>query len=75
MGECVRDGVGKSQRLCEICQAEEPPWAPLGCQRGRFDTAHTAMWARREIGERPGVCQLLALPVSMAFTAVNQDQG
>ena len=71
MGECVREGDGnRDSQICRsspvIRQAAGKPLGggPAGMSGPAGDRVR--LWAR---------CQLLALPVSVAFTAVNQDQG
>ena len=88
MGECVRDGVGllqsrvtRSARDCRFTATTmsgcTPKLIDSGTQktaaqrqpRGEGESPHRTRAQRRAIG------QLLSLPVSAPFTAVNQDQG
>ena len=72
MGECVREGDGnRKSQILPIFTGSSPSWGksrwgggPAGMSGPAGDRVR--LWAR---------CQLLALPVSEAFTSVNQDQG
>ena len=73
MGECVRGRVGN--HTLQICKSEAlkalgplappPRTMPPRDRRGRSGSGSF----------RGAMCQLLALPVSATFTAVNQKQG